>query len=166
MTRLSWLLIAALLVAPACGQPSLDEEITALQQRYDKGDLSGVVATAPALLERAGSEGAGDAKAWRIEKLRLQALARQGKAEEALADLQRLDDSRPGKVDAALYLQVTQLVSDGGKLTEAVTVLHAGAERFPEAKEKFDVLAQQFAARAASEGDSEATAKLKALGYL
>jgi hypothetical protein len=159
-------LLTACLALGACGQATLDEDIAALQSSYDGGDFAAVVANAPAVLKRCEDEGVPDTKAWRVEKLQLQAVARQGKGGEALEHLEELSDSRPDKVDGKLYAQVCQLVTDAGDLDGAIDVLHAGVEKYPDLKPVFDPQIKALAAKAAAEGDSAATDKLKALGYL
>ncbi len=166
MKSLTALVLGVCLLAAACGAPSLDDALTGLQTSYDAGSFEQVLQEAPGLLERCKSENAGDAKAWKVEKLRLLALGKLGRGDEAAEELARLDGAYSGKVKAELYAQVGGYVMDSGEYTQAVTVLDAGAKKYASKKDVFMPIIQTCSKLASDAGDNEATAKLKALGYL
>lgn len=146
----------------ACGAQSLDEAVTSLQASYDSGDDAAVQAQAPDLLARAKTEGA---DAWRIEKLLLQAQARDGQGEAVVAGLARLAQESPAKVDAQLYSQLIKTATDGGELGAAVAIGTAGLKAFPEQRPYFDPLMQKLADEMAS-GNDPAAEQLRQLGYI
>ena len=166
MKPLTALLIGLCLLAAACGAPSLDQSITDLQASLDAGSYEQVLQEVPGLLERCKSENAGDATAWKVEKMRLLALGRLGRGDEATEELARLDGAYEGKVKAQLYAQIGGYVMDADEYTQAVTVLDAGAKKFADKKDVFMPIIETCKTRATEAGDSAALAQLKSLGYL
>jgi len=166
MKPLTALVLGACLLAVACGGPSLDDSITALQSSYDSGSYEQVLQEAPGILERCKSENAGDAQAWKVEKTRLLSLGKLGRGDEATDELARLDGEYQGKVKAELYAQVGNLVMNADEYTQAVTVLDAGAKKFVDKKAVFLPIIETCKTKATEAGDSAALDALKSLGYL
>lgn len=166
MKILTSLLFGACLVLTACGSASLDDGIASLQASYDAGSYETVLQDAPGLLERAGRETGGEAKAWKIEKIRLLSMGQLGNGNEAAEEMARLSAIYPGKVKAELYAQIGGFVMDSGNYTQAVTVLDAGATAFADKKAVFMPIIATCTKRATEAGDDTAIAALKALGYL
>ena len=71
----------------ACGDTTLDESIAALQDSYNGKAYARVVSDAGPLLERCTAEKASPSSVWRVEKLRLQSVARLGEGARALEHL-------------------------------------------------------------------------------
>lgn len=159
------LALAALL--PACGgEQTLDQSIDALQASFDAKHFAQVVTVAEALVDRCATEGADASRVFRVEKLRVSALARQGKGDAATAELERLAGSYATQVNAKLYNQIGSYVEEAGNLLEAVSVYDAGVKRFPANAADFKPRIAQLKDRAEQAGDPETIAKLKSLGYL
>ena len=159
-------LLGLCLVAVGCGAPSVDDAIAELQASYNGGSYEAVVAAAPALAERCNSEGAGELKAWKVEKLGVLSLGKLGKGEDAAKALDRLDGAFSGKVKPELYGEIGGYVTDSGNYTEAITVLDAGAKKYPEKSALFTPFIDSCKTAATQAGDSAAIEKLKSLGYL
>jgi len=155
-----------LLVASCSGAASLDEQVEALQAAYDAGSHEQVVTDAGPLLARCQQEQAGEAKSWKVEKLRLLALGRLARGKEATSELARLSASYPDKVKAELYAQVGGYVEEAGNPAEAIDVLDAGLQKHPDMKAVFVPYIEKCKASATASGDDATIAKLKALGYL
>ena len=166
MKTLSCLLLTASLALTACGAPPLDDAVAALQASFDGGSYAEVLEGAPAVLERCGAEEGGEAKAWKVEKLRVLALGKLGRGTEAAKDLTRLKAAYAGKVKAELYAQVGGYVTEAGEYTEAIAVLDAGVKAFPDKKAALTPQISDLSAKASAAGDDSAIAALKALGYL
>ena len=154
------------LLAIACGAPSVDDAIADLQASYDAGSHEAVLADAPGLVDRCQNEGAGEAKAWKVEKLRLLSLGKLGRGEDAATELERLDGAFAGKVKPQLYGQVGGFVTDAGNFVEAITVLDAGAKKYPDKSDVFLPIIDNCKERATAAGDNAALDALRSLGYL
>lgn len=166
MPRLFSALAVALALLVGCGEQTLDQAVAGLEASFDAKDFPAVVTGAGPLLERGKAESADATRMWRIEKLRLQAVARQGHGDEAAAHLERLAGSYASQVNAKLYAQIGTFVEGAGNDPEAITVYDKGAKRFPDAASLFRPQIEALMERATAGGDSESIAKLKSLGYL
>jgi len=102
--------------------------------------------------------------AWSLERIRLEALAREGRAGEALETLERLAAEYPGQANASLYLAIASYVKDAGDSSGAIDILIAGDKRFPEDSEEFEVQIQEL--HQAGSMDPAEIERLKSLGYL
>ena len=100
---------------------------------------------------------------WRLESIRLDALAQAGKGSEVVATLERLAGAYPTQVNAALYRSLANKVKAGGNPTGAIDVLAAGDKRFPAEHAAF---VQAIDALKAGALDPEQVDRLKKLGYL
>ena len=148
------------------GEASLDQSIDALQTSFNAKDFEAVVAAAGPLLERVQAEGGDASKAFRVEKLRLSAIARQGQGDLATEHLERLAGAYGAQVNAKLYNQVGSYVEEAGNLLEAVSVYDAGSKRFPANADAFKPRIEQLKEKATAAGDPETFARLKSPGSL
>lgn len=160
MPRLiSFALVALALVG--CGAESVDDAVASLQSTFDAGDYEAVIEQAPALADRAGTDGASASVVWRVHKLHIQALAKEGRGSDAVAAMAALGADHADKLDAQLYQMLSGYVADAGEPVEAVAVLEQALERMPDKKSFFDPQIQQLASQS-----DEAAEKLRSLGYL
>lgn len=159
--------LALALILPACsGGATLDEAIDGLQVRFDAREFEAVVTDAEALLARCTAESADAAKTWRVERLAVSALARQGQGNAAAERLERLAPTYTAQINAKFYNQIAGYVEEAGNLTEAVSVCDAGAKRFPQNAPEFMPRIESLKERALASGDEATIAHLKSLGYL
>ncbi|RKY19355.1 MAG: hypothetical protein DRQ55_10835 [Planctomycetota bacterium] len=167
MLRTSFLLTVALLIAllGCAGDLSLDQSVDELQASFNSKDFEGVVSAAGPLLQRAQGEGAEASQCFRIEKLRVSALARQGQGTAATEHLERLAGEYSAQVNAKLYNQMGSYVEELS-LLEAIAVYDAGAKRFPANADDFKPRIEALKVKAEATGDADALASLKSLGYL
>ena len=100
---------------------------------------------------------------WSLERIRLEALARDNQAAEALESLERLVTEYPAQADASLYLAIASYLQGAGGASGAVDILVAGDKRFPEESEKFEAQIQELQAGGLDPAEIE---RLRSLGYL
>jgi hypothetical protein len=93
---------------------------------------SGDYADAAAAATRGLDAGAEGSTAWRLELAALEGEARSGSTAQVLARLERLADAWSAQVTGTLYVQTAGQVREGGDAAGAISVLDAGARRFPE----------------------------------
>jgi hypothetical protein len=161
MNRLAALLLAVLV---ACGGASTADLRTQSQDALSKGEHARAIELADKGL---ATEGVASSKAdaWHFERVRLEALAGQGDAAAVLSNLTRLTPTYGDQLKADFYAKLGRAVTDAGKPVEALDIVEAGKQKFPEMVVAFDGLVTDLKAKAAA-GDDALTAKLKALGYL
>jgi hypothetical protein len=106
----------------------------------------------------AGPEGA---TAWRLELAALEGEARGGRSAEALARLERLSGLWAAQVTGALYVQTAGQVKEAGDATGAISVLDAGARRFPD-----DADIARAIEQLGTGGSAEEIERLRSLGYV
>ncbi|MFT7463567.1 MAG: hypothetical protein ACI9EF_001912 [Pseudohongiellaceae bacterium] len=160
------LLITCCALLSACGPGSINDSVTALQNSFNAKDFPAVIAAAGPLLERCEAEKASSGVAWRVEKLRLQALASEGEGAKSLAKLEELDGAYEGKVDAALYNKICGMVTETGAYQEALSILDAGQKKYPEMEAVFLPQIAKLKDSILNGGSDAAKAMLKQLGYL
>jgi tetratricopeptide (TPR) repeat protein len=100
---------------------------------------------------------------WSLERIRLEALARENQAAEARETLERLAAEYPEQADASLYLAIASYLTDAGDTSGAIDILVAGDERFPEESEKFEAQIRELQAGGLDPAEIE---RLRSLGYL
>ena len=161
MTRRA-LAALALALLGACGGASPQKSAEEAQVALSKGNY----AEAQQLAERGlKAEGATKSDSWTLERLRLEAIAAQGKSADVTAGLAKLTASYPDKVNAELYAKLGLGLADAGKGVESLELVEAGKKKFPDKATAFDGLVENLKARAAA-GDDALTAQLRQLGYL
>jgi len=100
---------------------------------------------------------------WSLERIRLEALARDNQAAEAGETLERLAAEYPEQAGASLYLAIASYIKDAGDASGAIDILVAGDKRFPEDSEKFKAQIHQLQAGGLDPAEIE---RLRSLGYL
>lgn len=150
----------ALALLVACGGASVADRRQEAQAALDAGDYAKALELADATLKDPAA--AKDAtEAWRLEQLRLDALARSGKGAEVVATLQRLSGTHAAQVNAPLYRSLADKLRAAGDGKGAVDVLDAGFKKYPE-DASFKAAIEEMSGSA----DPAEIERLKALGYL
>jgi hypothetical protein len=105
------------------------------------------------------------AMAWRLEQIRLDALANDKQGAEVVVTLARLGANPVygPQVTPALYRSLADKLKTAGDVNGAIEVLAAGDKRFPQEHEQF---AKDIDALKKSNLDPAQVERLKALGYL
>lgn len=140
----------------ACGGSPED------QLEKARGHLAGGdYAQAAAVAQQGLAAGAEGSTAWRLELLALEGEARGGRAADALARLERLAIRWSEQVSGALYVQTAGQVKEAGDASGAISVLDAGARRFPEDEDIGRAITQLQAT-----GSDDEIERLRSLGYV
>jgi len=100
---------------------------------------------------------------WSLERIRLEALARDNQAAGARETLERLATGYPEQANASLYLAIASYLQGAGDASGAIDILVAGDERFPEESEKFEAQIRELQAGGLDPAEIE---RLRSLGYL
>lgn len=154
------LMAACLLLSAACGGSSDPAaQADAAQNALSSGKYSDAREQAESGLKAAGAD---KNLSWRLERIRVEALAAQGQGPEVVSTMTRLHGAYPKQCDAPLYAKLGNALVGAGKPVDAVVLADAGIKQFPDRKADFEGLIREIQAG----GDSEANAKLKAMGYL
>lgn len=138
----------------ACGVNPADK-LTSAQDHLAAGAWKEAT-TAAAEGLAAGAEGT---TRWRLELVALEARARGG--EDVVATLDRLATEYPAQVKGSLYVQTAGQVREAGDAGAAITVLDAGAKRFPDDADITKAIEQAKAG-----GDDAELERLRSLGYI
>jgi len=154
-------LLAALLAA--CGGKSAIDYHTEARAALDAGRHAEAVALADEALAREDVRADAPA-AWRLEQVRLEALARSGEGAWVATELERLAAAYPKQVGASLYRSLADKAKEAGDTSGAIDVLTAGDQRFPEEHASFVEAIE--ALQATGSLDPAQVQRLKALGYL
>lgn len=157
----SIVLFAALLAA--CGGKSGDDYQAEARAALDGGKPADAIRVAEEGLARDDVKG-DPAAAWRLEQVRLDALAKSGKGAQVKTELERLAQAYPKQVTAPLYRALADKVKEAGDTAGAIDVLTAGDQRFPAEHASF--VEAIDALKAAGNLDPAQVQRLKALGYL
>ncbi len=152
-------------VLAACGGKSPTACCDAADAALKKGNFTEAQAFAEEGLTLEGAT-ADASTSWRLERIRLEALAGKGELAAVLTGLAAVSTQYPGKVDDQLYAKLGTALADANKLVEAIELVEAGKQAFPDKAKSFDGLVAAIKTAATSGNDSAAVAKLKALGYL
>jgi len=100
---------------------------------------------------------------WGLELVKLEALARAGRGDDALAQLEKLAQQRPEQVPADQYAATADQLRAAEQGAAAIQALDLGLQRFPEDAQ---LLAQIEAAKSAPAPGSEELEMLRSLGYV
>lgn len=109
---------------------------------------------------------AGDADAvttWNLQLVKLEALARDGRGDDTLAQLADLAAARPEHVPASQYAASADQLRAAGQGAAAIQVLDAGLQRFPADRTLRGLIEE---AKAAPAPGSEELEMLRSLGYV
>jgi len=153
-----WCLVAMVLLVLACAESARDT-LTSARQDLAAGRYEDAIAAADAGLARGGDA----ATVWGLELVRLEALARAGRAEESLAQLERLAGERPEQMPADQYGATADQLRASGNGAAAIQVLDLGLQRFPDDAE---LIGQIDAAKRAPAPGSDELEMLRSLGYV
>jgi tetratricopeptide (TPR) repeat protein len=156
--------IAVLALAlAACGGKSAADYANDARAALDAGDTAKAIAVVDeALAKDAVRQDA--AGAWRLEQVRLDALAKAGKGADLLTHLERVAGTHPQQVNASFYRSLADRVKAAGDTSGAIDVLAAGDKRFPAEHESFVTAID--ALKSSGGLDPEKIKQLKQLGYL
>ena len=143
-----------------CG-PDLEKQKNEAQQALNVGNFSQAREISSQALEQAPP--ADKRLVWALERIHLEALARENQGEQARETLERLATEYPTQANASLYLAIASYLKDAGGTSSAIDILVAGDERFPEESEKFKTMIGELEAGGLDPAEIE---RLKSLGYL
>jgi hypothetical protein len=149
------LVVLGLLVA-ACGAGP-EAQLEKAREHLAARDYAAAAAAATQGLA-AGAEGA---TAWRLELAALEGEARDGRVAEVLARLEHLATTQPAQVTGPLYVQTAGQVKEAGDAEGAISVLDAGAKRFPDDAD----IARAITQLKLTGSDAEIE-RLRSLGYI
>jgi hypothetical protein len=140
-------------------------------EKADEALRKGDTATAQKLAEEglaAPGVAADNATAWRLERVRLEALATKGEAATVLTEMERLSKTyaAANQVNANFYAKIARKLAEGQKLVEALDLVEAGKKKFPAEVALFDAVIEDLHTAAQNTGDNAATQKLEQLGYV
>jgi hypothetical protein len=144
------------MLAAGCGGKSAVDYHREAQQALDAGDADRAMQ-----LVAEGLPVAGDDRAviWRLEQVRLEAMAKKGQGAEIVAELERLGGAYGPQITPALY---RSLADKAGPAGGAVPILDAGLKKFPAEAAGFE----EAIAKIQEGGDPAAMEQLRALGYI
>lgn len=157
MARHLSLFVLTLLIG--CGGKSADDLRGEAQKALDGGDAAKAMQLADEGLKTAGSD---KAMAWRLQQIRLDAMAKNKQGAQVAKELEGLSKDYAAQITAALYRSLADKARAAGDNTGAIDILDAGFKKFPE-DTSFQQAIDQLKAGAVSPDEVE---KLKALGYL
>lgn len=158
-----WLILAFAAFMSACGGKSAADYHKEAQAALDKGDAAAALRVADeGLAQDAVKRDA--AAAWRLETVRLEALAKSGKGADVKRELERLAGTYPGQVNASLYRALADKTKAAGDSEGAIDVLTAGDKRFPAEHASFVEAIE--ALKSSGSLDPAQVQRLKSLGYL
>jgi hypothetical protein len=152
--------LLGLMLLIGCG-PDVEQLKDEAQQALSVGDFSRAREISTRALEQLPESE--KRLTWSLERIRLEALARDEQAGEVRVTLERLAAEYPAQANATLYLAMASYVRDAGDTGGAVDILIAGDERFPEESEKFKAMIQELQAGGLDPAEIE---RLRSLGYL
>jgi hypothetical protein len=155
------LVFAALVVA--CGGRSAADYHRDARAALDAGDAAAALRVADEGLARDAVK-RDAAGAWRLEQVRLEALAKSGKGGDVKRELERLAGTYSGQVSASLYRSLADKTKDAGDTEGAIDVLTAGDKRFPAEHASFVEAIETL--KSSGSLDPAQVQRLKSLGYL
>lgn len=158
-----WLLVLFLVVLAACKGSLADREKEA-RAALDARDYNGARNISEQALVGVTS-GDDAAMAWRLEQIRLDALANDKQGQEVIVTLARLgaNPTYSPQITPALYRSLADKLKTAGDVNGAIDVLVAGDKKFPQEHEQF---AKDVEGLKKGNLDPAQVERLKALGYL
>jgi hypothetical protein len=159
MRKALFLFLVFLAACAGSGADSYDEARAALAA----GKPGDALAAAETGLAR-GDTTRDPALAWRLESVRLEALARSGKGAQVKVELERLASRYGAQITASLYRSLADQAKDAGDVPGAIDLLTAGDQRFPAEHTSFVEAIDEL--KGAGNLDPAQVQRLKALGYL
>ena len=146
-----------------CGGKSAADYHRDARAALDGGDAAAALRVADEGLAQDAVRRAA-AAAWRLEQVRLEALAKSGKGGDVQRELERLAAAYPGQVNASLYRALADKAKAAGDTEGAIDVLTAGDKRFPTEHASFVEAIE--ALKSTGSLDPAQVERLKSLGYL
>jgi hypothetical protein len=155
MQRAILLILACVVIACGAGP---ERQLEKAQASLAAGDYA-AAAEAAAQGLAAGAQGP---VAWRLEIAALEAEARSAKTSEVVARLARLASGPwSAQLTGPLYVQTAGQLKEAGDAAGAVSVLDAGAKRFPQ-----DADIAKAIDRSKATGSPDEIERLRSLGYV
>ena len=151
-------LVALALVPFACSE-SPRESLEGARQALAESQYADAIAAADAGL----GGNADEVTRWGLELVKLEALAREGRGDETLVQIEKLARSKPEHVPASQYFATSGQLRAAGQGPAAILVLDLGLKRFPEDETLLDLIEQ---AKAAPAPGSDELEMLRSLGYV
>ena len=155
-----WLLLVLLAACGGGGSTSYESDARAA---LNGGDMAKAIRVAEEGLAQDAVK-KDPAAAWRLEQIRLDALATSGKGVDVKKELDRLATAYPKQVNASLYRSLAAKATTVNDVPGAIEILTAGDQRFPAEHAAFVEAIGELKEGAAM--DPETVKRLKALGYL
>jgi hypothetical protein len=157
-----WPLLVFAALITGCGGRSAADYHKDARAALDAGDAAAALRVADGLARDEVKRDA--AAAWRLEQVRLEALAKSGKGADVKRELERLAGTYSGQVSASLYRSLADKTKEGGDTEGAIDVLTAGDKRFPAEHASFVEAIE--ALKSSGSLDPAQVQRLKSLGYL
>jgi predicted Zn-dependent protease len=162
--RLAFALATLALVLPSCGGSSDPKALTDKgYAELGSGDYPAAVASFEEALAALGTD-TGKPEWLRAKMGAIQARTRTD-ADRAAKEFLDLAAGNPGRITDKDYSVVGGRLGEAKKVDQAITVLQAGMQAYPESPH-LQVLLSQLGDMAKSSGSPEALDKLKGLGYV
>ena len=164
MTRQTLAALALCLLA-ACGGASPKELAKQADDALRARDAAKAQKLAEEGLEAMKGAEADRATAWQLERVRLEALASQGKKAEVEQGLTTASITYADQVKADFYAKLGRELADAGKTVESLELVEAGKKKFPDMAPAFDGLIAELKTKAEA-GDDALMDRLRQLGYV
>jgi hypothetical protein len=158
-----WSILVLAALAMGCGGRSAADYHRDARAALDAGDATAALRVADEGLKEDAIR-RDPAAAWRLEQVRLEALAKSGKGAEVKRELERLAATYSAQVNASLYRSLADKAKAAGDTDGAIEVLTAGDKRFPAEHASFVEAIETL--KSSGSLDPAQVQKLKALGYL
>ena len=152
-----FLLVFALALL-ACAE-SARESLSEAQGALAESRYADAVAAADAGLVG----GADEVTAWGLELVRLEALARDGRGDDTVVQIQKLSEARPEQVPPNQYSATADQLHSAEQGAAAIQVLDLGLKRFPDDAALLALIEKAKEAPAAGSDELE---MLRSLGYV
>jgi hypothetical protein len=164
-TRRAKVLGSLAVIATLCGcEMSRQDHLIEARAALADAAYDDAVAAAEAGLRAAAAgsqEVLDDATSWGLELAKLEAHARAGHGEEAKAQLARLAELHPNRVEASEYFATAHQLRGAGAGTAAIEVLDRGAILFP-----YEPVIGRMIEVSGESGDPAELELLRSLGYV
>lgn len=157
--RLFFLLLSSLALALGACAESPREALSGSQKALSEARYPEAIAAADAGL----AAGADEVTAWGLQLVRLEALARGGQGDAAVALLTQLAAERPQQVSASQYRATADQLRSAQQGAAAIQALDLGLKRFPQDVALMEQIEEAKKAPAAGGGELE---MLRSLGYV
>jgi len=161
-TRRAKVLGSLAVIAILCGcEMSRQDHLIEARAALADAAYDDAVAAAEAGLRAAAQDVPDDATSWGLELAKLEAHARAGHGEEAKAQLARLAELHPNRVEASEYFATAHQLRGAGAGTAAIEVLDRGAILFP-----YEPVIGRMIEESGESGDPAELELLRSLGYV